>query len=74
METLMYLDNVGPLRRDEEKCIGCGMCLEVAPRAVLPEEVRARTSNRDACIVCAPCTGIVPWNPLPSRRGRSAHR
>ncbi|OPY84063.1 MAG: NADH dehydrogenase subunit I [Syntrophus sp. PtaU1.Bin208] len=38
METLLYLENVVTLQLDLEKCIGCGLCLEVCPRGVLGME------------------------------------
>jgi len=61
METLMYLDSVVTLELDEEKCIGCGICLEVCPRDVLVmEKGRARISNRDACIECGACSRNCP--------------
>ncbi len=35
MKELLYLKDVATLRLDPAKCTGCGMCLDVCPRAVL---------------------------------------
>ncbi len=35
MGQLIYLKDVVTLALDEEKCVGCGMCLIVCPHAVL---------------------------------------
>ncbi len=35
MKELLYLKDVVTLRLDPVKCTGCGMCLDVCPRAVL---------------------------------------
>ncbi len=34
MKNLSYLKNVVTLKLDENKCTGCGMCLEVCPHQV----------------------------------------
>ena len=34
MDRLVYLRDVVTLRLEREKCIGCGMCLQVCPHAV----------------------------------------
>ena len=51
-----YLDNVVTLALDEEKCTGCGMCLEVCPRSVF--DVIGDTAfivDKDACMECGAC-------------------
>ena len=34
MKNLIYLKDVVTLQLDENKCTGCGMCLEVCPHEV----------------------------------------
>lgn len=61
MKNLVYLRNVATLQIDDAKCIGCGMCLEVCPHAVLKMNGRkARILNRDACMECGACSRNCP--------------
>lgn len=49
---------------DEEKCIGCGVCLETCPNGVfiLKSEIeKAEVVNPDNCVVlCDKCAGFCP--------------
>ncbi|MDP2840328.1 MAG: 4Fe-4S binding protein, partial [Syntrophales bacterium] len=50
MRQLTYLKDVVTLKLDQEKCTGCGMCLEVCPHEVFKMNTRhAEIRNRDAC-------------------------
>lgn len=62
MARLQYLKNVVTLELDEKKCIGCGMCTEVCPHAVLNLNgaQRAEIQNRDACMECGACSRNCP--------------
>ena len=61
MDRLIYLKNVTTLKLDAEKCIGCGMCLQVCPHAVLSmENGHARVERRDACMECGACATNCP--------------
>jgi ferredoxin len=52
----IYLQDVVTLVLDEEKCTGCGMCLEVCPHAVLARENgHVRIESRDSCMECGAC-------------------
>ncbi|MEI6602292.1 MAG: mercury methylation ferredoxin HgcB [Clostridia bacterium] len=56
-----YFKNVVTLAVHEEKCIGCGKCVEVCPHAVF--EIRARKAvmvDRDACMECGGCAKNCP--------------
>lgn len=65
MDRLIYLKDVVTLRMDSEKCIGCGMCLEVCPRAVFRmTNGTAEIANRDACIECGACSRNCPVEAL----------
>ena len=56
MGELLYLGNVSTLRMNDEACTGCGLCLEVCPRAVFARNNgKATIVNRDACIECGAC-------------------
>jgi len=56
MNQMIYLKDVVTLRVDPDKCIGCGMCLEVCPHGVLElENRRVHMVNRDACMECGAC-------------------
>jgi len=57
----VYLKDVVTLRLDEEKCVGCGMCLLVCPHAVLElTNDRVHIGNRDACMECGACAQNCP--------------
>jgi ferredoxin len=51
-----YLRNVVTLELNEEKCMGCGMCLDVCPHEVLMRSGRTVcVRDRDACMECGAC-------------------
>lgn len=61
MARMVYLKEVVTLKLDEGKCVGCGMCLEVCPHAVLSQNNgRVRIGNRDACMECGACAQNCP--------------
>jgi ferredoxin len=61
MGHMVYLKNVVTLELDQEKCVGCGMCLLVCPHAVLGmENGGARIKSRDACMECGACARNCP--------------
>ena len=61
MGDLIYLENVTTLALDEEKCVGCGMCLNVCPHAVLGmNEGHACIQSRDSCMECGACARNCP--------------
>jgi len=57
MTRLRYIKNVTTLALDEEKCIGCGICLTVCPHAVfgMNGNKRVRIEDHDACMECGAC-------------------
>ncbi len=70
MNQLLYLRDVVTLRLEEEKCMGCGMCLSVCPRAVLsPANGKVEIANRDACMECGACSRNCPVEALSVRPG-----
>jgi NAD-dependent dihydropyrimidine dehydrogenase PreA subunit len=58
---MVYLKDVTTLRFQEEKCLGCGMCLTVCPHEVLARNNgKVRVQNRDACMECGACSRNCP--------------
>ena len=68
---LQYLTDVTTLTVDEQKCTGCGRCLEVCPHAVLArtENRRIRIAQRDQCIECGACVRICEYGVRRVRAG-----
>ena len=65
MERFVYLSNVVTLKLDEEKCTGCGMCLEVCPHSVLEmNRTHVTIQNRDACMECGACSRNCPFDAI----------
>ncbi len=65
-----YLKNVVTLKLDEEKCIGCGMCLEVCPHSVFKlDNKKAQIQNRDRCMECGACARNCPAEAITVRAG-----
>ena len=62
MGRMVYLKDVVTLNLNEEKCIGCGMCIEVCPHAAIGMNGvgRARIQDRDACMECGACSRNCP--------------
>ena len=71
MNRLEYLKNVVTLTLSEDKCIGCGLCLEVCPHAVFHMNGRrkAEIENRDRCMECGACSRNCPSGALFVRAG-----
>lgn len=56
-----YLKNVSTLVLSAGKCVGCGKCTEVCPRAVFRVSARkARIEAKDLCIECGACAKNCP--------------
>ncbi len=53
---LKYLPGVTTLRLDQERCLGCGVCLEVCPHQVFAkDDGKVRLARRDDCMECGAC-------------------
>lgn len=70
MNRMIYLKDVVTLRVDEEKCIGCGMCVTVCPHEVLSlPDGKVQVVNRDACMECGACARNCPTNAVTVKSG-----
>ncbi len=70
MGQLIYLKDVVTLRLEQEKCIGCGICLSVCPHAVLAlTNGKMEIANRDACMDCGACAKNCPAEAFNVRSG-----
>ena len=71
-----YLRNVVTLKLDEEKCRGCGTCLQVCPHQVFElkkeeekEKDTVKITDRDRCMECGACVNNCPFSALEVRAG-----
>jgi NAD-dependent dihydropyrimidine dehydrogenase PreA subunit len=70
MEPFVYLSNVVTLKLDEEKCTGCGMCLEVCPHQVFRmNRTHVEIEKRDACMECGACSRNCPFEAVTVQPG-----
>jgi NAD-dependent dihydropyrimidine dehydrogenase PreA subunit len=70
MGKLVYLKGVVTLKLDQERCVGCGICLIVCPHEVLSmNNGHARIDNRDLCMECGACSRNCPTEAVTVRAG-----
>lgn len=70
MADLRYLSNVVTLTLDEDKCTGCGMCVQVCPQGVFSlEAAKVRFVDRDGCMECGACAGNCPMAAISVKDG-----
>ncbi len=56
MNQLRYIEEPITLELDASLCNGCGLCVDVCPRAVFAMEARrARIVDRGTCLECGAC-------------------
>jgi len=51
---MRYLD-ITTLKFDQEKCIGCGRCVEVCPHQIFVSRDTISTLDQGRCIECGAC-------------------
>ena len=65
-----YLKNVVTLKLDQERCNGCGLCLEVCPQDVFTLNRKVSViSDHDACMECGACARNCPSQAISVRAG-----
>lgn len=65
-----YLKNVVTLKFNEEKCIGCGMCVTVCPHEVfLIKNYHAQILDKDRCMECSACAKNCPVDAIEVKQG-----
>jgi ferredoxin len=70
MKNPVYLKNVVTLQLDDNKCTGCGMCLNVCPHEVFKMNSRhVQIQNRDACMECGACSLNCPAGAIAVQSG-----
>lgn len=56
-----YLKNVVTLKFEAEKCVGCGMCVNVCPHGVFSIDMgKAQIIVLDSCMECGACVKNCP--------------
>lgn len=70
MGQFIYLKDVVTLELNQEKCVGCGMCLIVCPHSVfVMEGGLSRIESRDACMECGACAMNCPVEAISVQSG-----
>ena len=70
MAELRYLENVVTLRFNKDRCIGCGMCVEVCPHAVFAlNKTKAEEIDHNACMECGACAVNCPTEAITVESG-----
>lgn len=70
MPVLRYLKNVTTLWLDEQKCTGCGLCLDVCPQGVFEMNGRhVRIADHDGCMECGACARNCPVSAVTVQSG-----
>ncbi len=65
-----YLKNVVTLQLQEEKCTGCGICIEVCPHNVLAlTGNKVRIIDKDSCMECGACAKNCAFGAIGVRSG-----
>jgi len=67
-----YLKNGESLKLDGNACIGCGICFEVCPHAVLERDAltgKAAVAHRAQCMECGACALNCPATAITVNHG-----
>lgn len=65
-----YIKNGSSLKVANEKCTGCGICLDVCPHEVFSlAEGKAVVSDRKACMECGACKMNCPFEAISVNTG-----
>ena len=62
---LKYLKNIVSLEINQDKCNGCGMCINVCPHNVIEmKNKKAVITDKNACMECGACQLNCPQNAI----------
>jgi len=65
MEDIRYLDDVSSLVLNQDKCIGCSLCVEVCPHNVFElRQGKAVIVDFNGCMECGACVNNCPSNAI----------
>lgn len=65
-----YLKDTSTLVLDEDKCKGCGMCIEVCPHNVFEMSGdRVKITDKNKCMECSACAINCPFSAIEVRKG-----
>lgn len=67
---MRYLKDVATLELSQEKCTGCGRCIEVCPHGVFAlEGKKAVILDRDLCMECGACANNCAFEAIQAGAG-----
>lgn len=65
-----YIKDVATLKLDEEKCRGCGVCVNVCPHRVFALRAgKAYITEKDSCMECGACAKNCPFSAIDVQYG-----
>ncbi|MDA8211571.1 MAG: mercury methylation ferredoxin HgcB [Clostridia bacterium] len=67
---LKYLQDVVTLKLNVDKCIGCGLCVQVCPHNVFAiKEGKANILDKNSCMECGACSKNCPVSAIDVKSG-----
>jgi NAD-dependent dihydropyrimidine dehydrogenase PreA subunit len=67
---MKYLPNTASLEFFPDRCVGCGMCVDVCPHGVFVlEDKKAFILDRDRCMECGACASNCAFGALKVDKG-----
>ena len=56
MKSIRYIQGVVNIKLDGERCVGCGMCVNVCPHQVfIVADQKAQFADKEGCMECGAC-------------------
>jgi NAD-dependent dihydropyrimidine dehydrogenase PreA subunit len=70
MKRDLYLKNVSTLEFNKERCVACGMCINVCPHEVFDKvDNKIIIINKDRCMECGACMNNCSVNAIKVKPG-----